>query len=361
MRTKQHAIFIVVIAVMILAMIGMAIAIVLVAGSATTNNSMNVVYTATNVDCKITASGLNYENDEDLSGIEIDATNAEITINASDSDTAVPGTAFDIVDLNPYGRAVYTFEIQNTASATNTNVLKTLASISSEDLNANDNIIVKMGSSEANATEITADSNQYYLEIGTGQETATLVVIVSVKDNSLDIEEFDLGLTLNLGYDIEKILPGGFATFNWVDYDANNDLTIGVINEEGIQSSFSINADSGEGFGYNSVNGNIGTGSLNSVFGPYDDYGLIDIMVSGESAYYTFELYAPDTATYYTTSDFFDGEKFVENFNNSDPASPKNWGSIFPHRISLGIAANSFDYSDWEKGTMILITISSQK
>ncbi len=205
MNTKQKALIITIIAVMALAIIGLAVGLVLVAQQATLNNSMTISYTANNADCTITASAMQYSTTDTSGGTILQVADITTPTTLEDSQTyifrasseeATAGTKFDKAELTASGRVVYSFTVTNTANASNLKELKLLANITGT--TATDNITVKMGETEASTTEL----GYHYANIGIGGTSKTFVVVVQVTDASADVSEIELSLGINIGYDI---------------------------------------------------------------------------------------------------------------------------------------------------------------
>ncbi|MBE5735279.1 MAG: leucine-rich repeat domain-containing protein [Clostridiales bacterium] len=212
MQNKSKIIFISIISVMLLCIMGLTIGIVLVASNAEQDNNITISYEANNVDATITASGINYASSEDTTGENIllsdgkqsGLTTGTLTFKASQSE--VSGTlSFDYALLTATGRAVYTFKIKNTADVSNTRSLKLMASV--QDTSNLDNIEVKFGGSEASAIESTVG----YVEIGGGQNTNTLVMMVTVDNTTLDVTNATVDIHLQLSCDLDVSVSGTTA------------------------------------------------------------------------------------------------------------------------------------------------------
>jgi len=212
---------------------------VLVARSASVNNSMQVSFNANNVDAKIVASGMNYANstatgsDGEVIAITGNTGDSATVVFKATMDEATDGVGFGEARLYSAGRAVYTFAVTNTANVSNTRVLKVLATVTkvndageNEALSDDDNMTILIGSSEATATAVSADSNLYYVEIGPGQASGNIVVVAKVTDPHQDVNNFLLGLQLDFGYDIEDPNVKAALTVN-IEYKTpeNTDIT----------------------------------------------------------------------------------------------------------------------------------------
>ncbi|MBE5735562.1 MAG: hypothetical protein E7361_03860 [Clostridiales bacterium] len=224
MKVKSKAVYIAIIAVLALALIGMAVGLVLVAKNVATNNSMTIRYEVTGASCDITASGINYENDGivDKSDIYVreseneTPTQTSITKEIKFGNTAGGSFIFSSADksatpLTAAGRAAYFFQIENTANATSERMLQAKAVITNP-TEAN-NIKIHLGLSES-AVEITEETSTATFNIGTGGETATIVVILEVDDDTVGASyncEFDLEIGYELG-DITNMEDANSAT-----------------------------------------------------------------------------------------------------------------------------------------------------
>ncbi|MBE5735035.1 MAG: hypothetical protein E7361_01105 [Clostridiales bacterium] len=104
--------------VLVLAVIGLTIGLVLVAGSASVANTMKVTYKAENVACTITASADNgiKVNGEDSDSVQIEATDDAATATSG----AFAFADFEFTDANL--TITYTFNVKNDASATGSSI-----------------------------------------------------------------------------------------------------------------------------------------------------------------------------------------------------------------------------------------------
>ncbi len=231
--------------VFVLAVIGLTIGLVLVAQRATVNNQMSIRYEAKNVDVEIVASGKKYASKSDTTGEAIKLQNSEettatISFDAEQStDEANANILFETVTIDDAtGRAVYTFNITNTASTTNTKELKAMATFSG--LTEDDNVSVFVGLSEAYAnTEITSDTDNYFVNIGTGQSTRSIVVVLKITDASESVQDFVLNMDLELSYDI-KDNSIDWGTVNTTD---NLDVIWGLKNNSGADFTITVDGD----------------------------------------------------------------------------------------------------------------------
>ena len=204
MKTKSKVLLITIISVLALTIIGMTIGLVLVARTATLNNQLTVSYVADNVDCEVVTSAMKYPNTTNNNGEAVllsDGTSDDLNsktyeFKASDN-TATGGVEFNPTSLTSSGRIVYKFEVTNTANSNNTKELKVLATITGD--NTNDNVTIKLGRSEIAATEY---STTYYNNIGIGGNSTIVYVILSVTDATQDVNNLELGITLQLSYTI---------------------------------------------------------------------------------------------------------------------------------------------------------------
>ncbi len=217
MKTKQKVLVITIIAVMALAIIGLTIGLVLVAQQATLNNSMTVSYTANNVDATITATGINYSTATATTGTTIelsdgttkDLTTKTFTFDAAQAE-ATGGVEFEKAELTATGRAVYTFQITNTANTANKRELKVKATVFDANLDttptfANDgNVTVKIGTTEELASTMTENITTSTANVGIGGSSTTLVVVMSIDNKTLDVNQYKLSIKLDFSYDIAQ-------------------------------------------------------------------------------------------------------------------------------------------------------------
>jgi len=164
---KKKILTIAIFSVMVLTVIGLAVGLVLVAGRASMNNVMQISYVSNNVGARITAYGILYPNATGTeNGVTIptaDGNDSETVEFYEDQEDANGNISFQTVDVTATSRAVYTFNITNTVSSTNTKELKALFAFNN--LNDSDNVIIQVGTSESNATTISSTYNQYYINI----------------------------------------------------------------------------------------------------------------------------------------------------------------------------------------------------
>ncbi|MBE5735551.1 MAG: hypothetical protein E7361_03805 [Clostridiales bacterium] len=245
MKSKKVAILITLNIVFALAIIGLAVGLVLVAQKASINNQMSIRYDAKNVDVEIVASGKKYANKNDTTGEAIKLADSEETSRTiqftaeQGSDETNTNISFETVTIDDAtGKAVYTFRIKNTASINNTNELKALATFSG--LTEDDNVSVFVGpSSEAYAdTEITSDTDDYFINIGAGQSSRSIVVVLKITDATESVQDFVLNMDLELSYDIKFE-----STFDWSGAITTDDLDViwGIKNNS--TSAFDITID----------------------------------------------------------------------------------------------------------------------
>jgi len=150
---KKKILTIAIFSVMVLTVIGLAVGLVLVAGRASMNNVMQISYVSNNVGARITAYGILYPNATGTeNGVTIptaDGNDSETVEFYEDQEDANGNISFQTVDVTATSRAVYTFNITNTVSSTNTKELKALFAFNN--LNDSDNVIIQVGTSESNA------------------------------------------------------------------------------------------------------------------------------------------------------------------------------------------------------------------
>ncbi|MBE5735550.1 MAG: hypothetical protein E7361_03800 [Clostridiales bacterium] len=215
MKSKKLAVLITVNIVFALAIIGLAVGLVLVAQQATLNNQMSIKYEAKNVDVEITASGKKYANKNDTTGEAIrlaDSEQTTTTVQFTATQSANETNAninFETVTIDDAtGRAVYTFNITNTASTTNTKELKVRATVFDNNdataFNNDGNVSVRIGKTEALATTMTENITSSTANVGAGGETTTLVVVMSIDNKTEAVNDYNLSLKLDFSYDIAQ-------------------------------------------------------------------------------------------------------------------------------------------------------------
>ncbi|MBE5735486.1 MAG: hypothetical protein E7361_03480 [Clostridiales bacterium] len=378
MKTKHKVAVISIIAVMAIALIGVSIGLVLVAQQATMNNSMTVSYSANNVDATITASGINYATGEATTGEDIklsdDTTSKTVEFKATDSAAEVEAKGTDAVsfkdtELTASGEAVYTFSIKNTANASNTSVLKVLATFSNmKEGNEDDNITIKVGPTRATAiSAITLDDNIYFAEVGAGQATIQFVVIMNVTDATLNVEDFSLDMDIKLGYDLYAPSINPIVTINnesnkAIKFDGYYDNTIDgttktflvapYISTESDPMYIYPDVEPGDEF-YVPVEDRIDyTGAINWAFGlgTYDesilesrDYDLkIDVIIPGDTTY---------TATK-EKNEYWSGYFAIY----TDKSLHNENGGIYNPIDFVSVAGFNLP-STWPKGIQVIITV----
>ncbi|MBE5735156.1 MAG: hypothetical protein E7361_01760 [Clostridiales bacterium] len=365
MKTKQKIMVIAIVSVLLLAVIGLSIGLVLVAQQATMNNSMTISYTANNVDATITASGINYANatgtsDNDstinIKDGETTKQSKTVTFNAEDV-TSTGGVEFVNADLTASGRAVYTFEIKNTANSSNKKEMKALATFSG--ISDNDNVSIFIGETEASATEIKSATDKYFVNIGIGQATKTIVVVMKVTDATLDVNAFELNMEIELGYDLTD--PNAF---DWGD--ASGQVIVGVVNDSNINSTIVAFDDAGNRrtdlFNYTGQSQYVSAYTAPG----YTDAIYIEFEVTGGAANYTIDVITPSgsktSASDYFTGTYFDTATDREETDVEEYVWINNvFITIFDDNttvIGFSRTMASFNPSLWEYGTKILITIT---
>ncbi len=218
MTTKQKTAVIIIMAVMVLSIIGLAIGIVLVARQATVSNSMTVSYEAKHVNATINTTALLYStastNPEDADSILMthgDKTDLdEVEINffanqAEASDTVV----FSPQELTATGRAEYKFTITNTAHPSNPKILKVKANVlkvnadstTSEIDKVADNVNVVISKGQPGTA---IEGYTHYDYVGYGDNSITFYVSISVHDASAPIDAFKMALGLELSYELDN-------------------------------------------------------------------------------------------------------------------------------------------------------------
>ena len=225
MNSKSKIAMSILVAVLILAIIGLTVGLVIVASQVNVNNSMKVTYKATNVQCSIDASGLSYNKSygETETGSIIKIKDSEsnytldnktLTISATSNSSTIGSVEFNEVELTAAGRAVYKFTVKNTATydAGTTNTFKVDVTVSNSDAEAigTGNIKVSVADTEANAvTAINGGTNSSTYSVasvptvdtsaGASNDGITFYVVLTVDNNSLPAE-----LTANLLINITR-------------------------------------------------------------------------------------------------------------------------------------------------------------
>ncbi len=381
MKTKHKIAIIGIIAVLALSLIGVSIALVLVAQQATTNNSMTVSYTANNVNATITASGKNYATIEAATGEDIllsdDSTSKSVTFNAADTDEEVAAkgenaVSFKNTNLTASGEAVYTFSIQNTANAANTSVLKLVATFSDmKEGDEDDNITIKVGSTRATAlTAVTLEDNTYFTEIGAGQVIGQFVVVMRVTDATLNVDDFNLKMNIKLGYDVFAPSISPLVTvnnpqlkpFKIDDYDSTIDGTTKTfyvepfISTEPDPFNFYFDLEDGDWVTEDMVTPEEDrinyTGYINWCISPVQPTGVDDLYYLRD---YTIkiDLIMPDGTTYTRTKQPTIDLHSITISINAD------WEGGDGEHIDLlsALVLNAPDV--WKKGMQVIITIIS--
>ncbi len=211
MSSKQKVIVSSIVAVLVLAVIGLTIGLVLVAQSAGLGSSMRVTYTAgSQVDCSIVATAKNYSTAEDVTGTPINIKEGEsysltsktIDIDAalSDADATADkiGTIeFQQVSITAQGRAIYKFEFTNTAGAGAGDIQVQLNAALETDptkygkeagTQYDPNTVLGVGATEAEALAEGAPSTLTIADISVGDAAVTIYVALTVDDASVDAD-----------------------------------------------------------------------------------------------------------------------------------------------------------------------------
>ncbi len=208
MNSKSKVAMSIIIAILIMAIIGLAVGLVIVASQVNVNNSMKVTYKATNVQCSIEASGLSYDKKYGETetgktimikdGDDYTLDNKTLNISATDTNSSIGSVDFKEVELTAAGRAVYKFTIKNTATydASTTNTFKIEATVSNtEEGEDKSNIKVSVASTEAdavsalNGTPVRTYTNNSVPTVDTSagatNEGVTFYVVLAVNDTSV--------------------------------------------------------------------------------------------------------------------------------------------------------------------------------
>ncbi len=346
---KKKILTIAVFSVMVLTVIGLAVGLVLVAGRASMNNVMQISYVSNNVGARITAYGILYPNATGTeNGVAIptaDGNDSETVEFYEDQEDANGNISFQTVTVTDTSRAVYTFNVTNTTSSTNTKELK--AMITFNNLQDTDNVDIQVGTSESSTTTISATYNQYYINIGAGQQYKTIVVTMRVADPAKDIKDFNANMQIELGYDIENTTP-----FNWgtetvqegqfllgIDNKSSASFTIGGITVASGERNTKIQAfNSGDEYAWDS--------GITYTPSKTTDYSL------------SLKYILPDGSTGYTTQD-----KLITSTNEFEN-TPEPGAGLFLSTfgvggyMTFGTCAWTFDKTEWTQGTKVLIEIT---
>ncbi len=227
MKSKKVITLVIINIVFALSIIGLAVGLVLTAQQAILNNSMSIRYEVTGASCDITAYGIKYDDEGYVNKSSIHVrenandtpTEGALTKNIQFGTTSIGSFIFSSADkdstlITATGRATYFFEIKNTADTTSTEILQVKAEITN--LEEADNVRIRMGLSESATEETSAIYN-----IGTGGETATIVVILDIKDPAISTS-YNCAFSLNIGYELSDVTNMGDANSSVVATTATN-------------------------------------------------------------------------------------------------------------------------------------------
>ena len=213
MNSKSKIAVISIVSVLVLAIIGLTIGLVLVAGQATLGGSMHVQYNAgATVDCTITASAVNYSDKDATSEIskimvldkddqpqESYTVDIDASVSGADATTNSASTIgtfdFNSADLMGSGRAVYTFTMKNTSGATGDNYIAFEVQAAKKDGGVQENIIISVGSDRAAA--LNGNSSSHKVEHIGKNETATIYIVLRVEE-AANNAELDAQVTINI-------------------------------------------------------------------------------------------------------------------------------------------------------------------
>ncbi len=202
MSAKGKIALIIAISVMSLAIFGLAIGFVLAAETTSMINTMQISYDAEDVSCTIDTWAINYP-DTGTTGDQIGDWSENnpntITVDPESSATEYGTIEYDEITLTAAGRAAYYFTITNTDTSGITKELKVDISITETD---NTNMVVNVGESESNLTELTTTSSITY-SAGTASNALTFVIVFIVDDPILDAS-YDGTINLKIYYEIEE-------------------------------------------------------------------------------------------------------------------------------------------------------------
>ena len=193
MSNKSKLLISITFIVLSLAVVALSAGLVLTA-NATGPNAISIGYKNNGTTCSIEASARVYQNSRDLIGEEIsyrEGYNGNVSIDKGHRENK-GFVEFDDVVLNSAGRVVYSFTITNLS----VNKKDWLCySVDIRGMTEDDNITVKIGTSEITAVE---DDNAWY-SVGKVGSSHTFVVVMSVTNPSIDaILEADV--VINVSY-----------------------------------------------------------------------------------------------------------------------------------------------------------------
>ncbi len=211
MENKKKIGFLVTVIIMALAIIGLTISMVIVAGRVSIENSMLVVYKTKNVEATIVSSAKYYRSatDSNPTAIKFSGTNREIItqeISASTKQEDMTATAYEEQKLGAYGYAVYSFVITNKSTATNqANKLYIEITTSSPGDETNITSVVTsstISSEDAfNKAKVLDDSktnlDEFDITLLDANQTVYYVVVLSVTDYLKDAD-FTSNVLINL-------------------------------------------------------------------------------------------------------------------------------------------------------------------
>ena len=180
--------------VLSLAVVTLTAGIVLTASSDVAPTSMTIGYKNNGTTCSINASARVYDSFVDTVGSDVaykERYNGNVSID-SDHRENKGFVEFEDVALNSAGRVVYAFTITN-LSTNNKDWL--CYSVDIKGMTDNDNITVKIGTTEATAVE---DDDAWY-SVGKAGASHTFVVVMSVTDPTLDAM-LEADVIINISY-----------------------------------------------------------------------------------------------------------------------------------------------------------------
>ncbi len=182
MSTKHRVFVSILVSILLLIVVGLTIAIVLVANTINITNSMSVKYEATNVSCILEASAKLYADADDTEGEIIKLTDETTSfrkeIRPEDNESDAGNIAFGNIELTSTGMAIYQFKVTNTASEGGESLSFSFKFVSQEGI---DNVSVKMGASIDSASEISVGETRA-ITINANQGVGYIYLIYSVEN-----------------------------------------------------------------------------------------------------------------------------------------------------------------------------------
>ncbi|MBE5735511.1 MAG: hypothetical protein E7361_03605 [Clostridiales bacterium] len=194
MSNKYKILISLVCVVLSLAVISLSAGLVLTASSMSSPTAMAIGYKNNGTTCSIKADARVYASDTDTIGESVryqEGYNGNVSIDKDHRENK-GFVRFEDVALNSAGRVVYSFTITN-LSSNNKDWL--CYSVDINGMTDNDNITVKLGTSEATAVE---DDDAWY-SVGKVGASHTFVVVMSITDPTVDAL-IEANVIINISY-----------------------------------------------------------------------------------------------------------------------------------------------------------------